>query len=709
MKWTLLALLVVGCEGPAGPPGATGSAGSATDGGPGVLTPWLTSPEVSIAVTALGFTDSVATVSFTLTDGSGIAVDPAGTLTTGSVELAFVLSQLAQNPDGTAGQYTAYTTVTATSPITGASAVQGATESTGTLRPIDIAQGTYQYDVAAALTGLDPALTQTVGAFAVRAGASSISSTTLSSRPDHGAVLAREVVTAGACDSCHRILDAHGGRWTKPEQCVLCHQPQSSDPDTGNTVDFKVMIHKIHRGGDLPSVVAGTPYQIIGFHQSVHDFSTVGFPQDIARCTACHAGAEGDRWETAPAKSTCTSCHDTTSFELPVPAGMVPHGGGAQPDDAMCKVCHPATGSLAGIADKHLTGLLASTAIQVDLKILSITNTAPGQAPVMTFTAKVNGIARDLLAQPLTSLTATIAGPTTDFTTEWQARMQGTAAIGTLAAVDASTGTYSYTFPASAVIPVTATGSYQVALDGYLQPTPADPRYAALNPVLPFAVTGATVVPRRTVVDRALCNSCHFDLAAHGGTRKNTEYCVMCHSPGGFDSAGAARFQTTQNVAAPSIAFRRMIHKIHRGEELTQPYILGGFPLPSVANPGGTPNDFSDIRYPRAIIECEACHATKNWTLPLVASTAYAPSQSGLMGCAAGGGSDPTQYCANPFWTVTSLLTIGPATSVCTSCHDSRDVAAHAEVNTTLGGIESCATCHGTGAAYDVGALHGLP
>ena len=195
-----------------------GDAGEAGDGR-GSLTPWTTSPGVSIEITDLAFTDAVATVSFTLTDGSGIAVDPAGSLTPGSIELGFVLAQLTQDLDGSAGQYTAYTTITATSPITGASAIQGATEATGTLRPIDVAQGTYQYDVAAALTGLAPGLTQTVGAYALRTGAPAISSMTFSARPDHGAVIAREVVTAGASDfRCARAAMAATSR-VAPQAC----------------------------------------------------------------------------------------------------------------------------------------------------------------------------------------------------------------------------------------------------------------------------------------------------------------------------------------------------------------------------------------------------------------------------------------------------------------------------------------------------------
>ena len=50
------------------------------------------------------------------------------------------------------------------------------------------------------------------------------------------------------CNSCHNQLALHGGSRRDVKLCVLCHNAETWDPDTGNSVDMKVMIHKIHYG-----------------------------------------------------------------------------------------------------------------------------------------------------------------------------------------------------------------------------------------------------------------------------------------------------------------------------------------------------------------------------------------------------------------------------------------------------------------------------
>jgi OmcA/MtrC family decaheme c-type cytochrome len=734
MRLLACVLLVAACEGPAGPPGpqgdpggpgATGDAGAPGAPGEAGSGPWLTQPGVAITVTSLTFAGGHATVSFSLADETDAPLDASGRLTDGPVAVSFVLAQLGVNVDGSPAQYTAYTTKQVSSG-SGATATQIEAESTGTLAAVDVTKGTYTYQLAAPLTGFDPTLTQTVAALAIRTTATgqAIANATFSTVPAGGTPLVRQEVADDNCNSCHKALAMHGGRWTKTAQCILCHQPQASDPYTGNTLDFKVMVHKIHDGAGLPSVAAGTPYQIVGYMQTMNDFSTVVFPETAPvstagpsgiaasgtqRCTACHAGMQGDRWESSPARAACTSCHDNIAFSQPVPAGMVLHGGGVQPDNAPCAVCHPATGSIAGIADMHFVGLLAPGAPTVALAIHSMTSTGPGQAPTMTFTANVNGAPANLVASPLTALTATIAGPNTDYATEWQAKMQGSGAAGTLTLLDASTGLHSYTFPASAAIPAAATGSYTVGLEGYIQPSASSPRYAAVNPVLAFAVTDATPQPRRQIVALENCNRCHYQLSAHGGSRTNPQYCVLCHNPANFDSAGAPRFEATSDVAAEALDFRHMLHKIHAGTQLTEPYVIGGFPLPSATSPGGTPNDFAADRYPAPLTACNACHTSKSWTLPMTASPAYAPTTFGFMSCDPAAGSNAGAYCASPYWTVTSTAQEPPQTSVCTSCHDAPYTLAHAQLNTTASGAEACATCHGPGTADDVALFHGTP
>jgi hypothetical protein len=117
---------------------------------------------------------------------------------------------------------------------------------------------------------------------------------------DATAVVPREVVTMENCNQCHENLAAHGGSRKDVRTCVLCHTAGSEDRNVatvadgtpGVTVDFGVMIHKIHNGAHLPSVLGvgvddggGRTYtaqpealEYVGYGDHVVDFSEVGFP-----------------------------------------------------------------------------------------------------------------------------------------------------------------------------------------------------------------------------------------------------------------------------------------------------------------------------------------------------------------------------------------------------------------------------------------------
>ncbi len=70
----------------------------------------------------------------------------------------------------------------------------------------------------------------------------------------------RSVVATASCNSCHDPLQAHGGARREVGTCVLCHTPQLIDPESGESLDFKVFVHKIHRGKLLASVREGKPF-----------------------------------------------------------------------------------------------------------------------------------------------------------------------------------------------------------------------------------------------------------------------------------------------------------------------------------------------------------------------------------------------------------------------------------------------------------------
>ena len=188
------------------------------------------------------------------------------------------------------------------------------------------------------------------------------------------------------------------------------------------------------------------------------------------------------------------------------------------------------------------------------------------------------------------------------------------------------------------------------------------------NFIEPFAVTDAAPVARRMVVDDAKCESCHSNLSLHGSNRHDANgYCQTCHMPSATDEA--VRLEGEPQ----SIDFRYMIHKIHRGADLENGYVVYGY--------RSSVNDFSHVEYVGDLRNCEACHDDGTYQLPL---------PSGL---------EPV---ATPQDLWTPML---PETASCLSCHDSDAAAVHADSNSTDLG-EACSACHGVGKTYSVDAVH---
>ena len=88
----------------------------------------------------------------------------------------------------------------------------------------------------------------------------------------------------------------------------------------------------------------------------------------------------------------------------------------------------------------------------------------------------------------------------------------------------------------------------------------------------------AAVVARRTVIDLAKCLNVPRPARAPRRAAPERRWSAsMCHNPNGTDVSRPA----DRCAPAESIDFKRMIHRIHTGEELTQDYTVYGFGGPT--------------------------------------------------------------------------------------------------------------------------------
>jgi OmcA/MtrC family decaheme c-type cytochrome len=455
-------------------------------------------------------------------------------------------------------------------------------------------------------------------------------------------------------------------------------------------------------GSQLPSVVGGKPYQIVGFNQAVSDWSSVVLPSDPRRCGFCHDSGTGatqaNAWLQNPTRAACGSCHDNVNF-----ATGENHSASNLPQisDNQCADCHIPQGELefdASIKGAHTYPQESTANPGLVLKILKVDDGTAGKKPSVTFTA------RDFNGNPVTMAQLTggsnrlafvLAGPTNDYgytSFGTDVTTPGYVSENPVPTAQCSPdGTCSYTF--THAIPASATGSYSIGLEGRRTFTilpnttqARDVNYGAENALFHFSVDGSAVQARRTVVATKSCNQCHARLSLHGENRNQIEQCSLCHNPSETDAAQRSNAQVPAERTKPpqSVNFALMIHKIHTGEKLAEAGLTY-----TVIGRNGSQNQFHEVRYPvmeptgtpQDTARCYMCHVnTSEANFPIGKNNVVDP-----------------QGKLNPV----------PATSsACTACHFSDSAIAHAASQTDPKFGESCDICHGAGSSYDVVKAH---
>jgi OmcA/MtrC family decaheme c-type cytochrome len=610
--------------------------------------------------------DGTISAVFSLTDPQGAPLDRTGVSTPGAVSLNFIAAHIPQGQQ----QYVDYLTRTATGAVSG-TVTQAAAESNG----VFAASGEgYRYTFATkAPAGFSTATTHTIGIYGSRDLTefdlgTDYASATFNFVPNGSAVtVTHDVVRTQSCNRCHDQLSAHGGSRRGVEMCVLCHTPQTTDPDTGNTLDLPVMVHKIHMGSQLPSVEAGKPYQIIGNQGSVNDWSNVVLPSDPRRCEVCHqqdsGAAQAASYLTKPTRVACGACHDDVNF-----ATGANHAGGPQVSDNQCSTCHIPQGELefdASIKGAHTVPEDSPSLKGLVLGIVRVDNGTAGRQPTVTFTVKdKSGTAVPL--NQLENVSLVMAGPTSDYgytsfgsdvtTPGWVSESATGAQCNTA-------GTCTYTFQHA--IPAAAKGSFAIGIESRRKETllagttsAMEVRYGGVNKVFYFSVDGSSVQPRRTVAQTASCNQCHSFLSFHGDNRNQVEMCVLCHNPSLITTPDDAK------QLAAGVSFNLLAHRIHSSYKS---YADVRYPAMSEkGSPGDTRN-------------CGMCHVNESQTTP-----------AGIRDVL-----DPQGF-INP---------LKPISSACVGCHVTAVESSHMlSLTTTLG--ESCGICHSTGSAFAVDKSH---
>ncbi len=295
-----------------------------------------------------------------------------------------------------------------------------------------------------------------------------------------GALEPREVVGQANCNACHSDLRAHGSQRKDVKLCILCHTSGAEDRNVasaaggtpGASIDFRVMIHKIHNAAHLPSVLGVTtradgsrdyaaeprPYRLVGFGDRVIDFSHVAFPvwpnlnmpmprdggysglssadratedeirRGVTDCDKCHGDPDGDGPLEAPrqgsvalaqpSRRSCGACHDDVVWEHKYTGNMSTMPENTQ--DSACVLCHKVSGDTLAVRDAHRHPVLnpaVNPGLAFEIVSVSEAGTAdgdeavdPGEKIALVLDVKDAG-GRSVAPSTASSINVVVSGP----------------------------------------------------------------------------------------------------------------------------------------------------------------------------------------------------------------------------------------------------------------------------------------------------------
>ena len=324
-------------------------------------------------------------VEITMTDDFNQPLDRLGGTTPGVVSLRFIPSVW----DAASGYYDDLIT----------SGGNPSRDNTGTW--VDLGAGKYKYTFAATMPTFDVNKPMTLACTGNRnmtdyLGKSYYVNVFKDFVPATGAAATTwAVTTTSKCNSCHDPIVGHGSNYREAKTCALCHNKNDM---VGSLQEFDMGIwHRIHSS-------------------NLEDVGEITYPNYyLQNCEACHdpKQAQGTVYLTKPGRQVCGGCHAGVDFT----AGT---SHPAQTDDSQCAKCHiPDSGQEfdASIKGAHTLPLESKQLKGLKAEILSVTNTAPGQKPVVTFKLTEND-GKILDPKPFGSnVNVLVAGPTTDYAT----------------------------------------------------------------------------------------------------------------------------------------------------------------------------------------------------------------------------------------------------------------------------------------------------